>query len=83
MMWIVNHTHNVGYLNGIKVTTRPKYSRGFLSDISDEIHINTNRNAGSFAVGQMQLWAGRKSPVFMWRLFQEGLPDYDELYSIT
>ena len=78
MMWIVNHTHNVGYLNGIKVTTRPKESRGFLSDISDEIHINTNGNAGGFAVGQMQLWAGRKSPVFMWRLFQEGLPDYDE-----
>ena len=78
MMWIVNHTHSVGYLNGIKVQTRLKENRMSLNDISDEIHINTNGNAGSFAVGQMRLWAGRKSPVFMWRLFHEGLPDYNE-----
>ena len=78
MMWIVNHTHNIGYLNGIKVNIRLKENRGFPSTISNEIHISTNGNAGSFAVGQMRLWAGRKSPVFMWRLFQGGLPDYDE-----
>ena len=78
MMWMVNHTHSVGYLNGIKVQTRLKEKRVSLNDISDEIHINTNGNAGSFAVGQMRLWAGRKSPVFMWRLFHEGLSDYDE-----
>ena len=78
MMWMVNHTHSIGYLNGIKVETWLKTNSGFPSNISNELHINTNRNAGSFAVGQMLLWAGRKPPVFMWRLFQEGLPDYDE-----
>ena len=78
MMWIVNHTHSTAYLNGIKVKTRLKAKRVFPSTISNEIHINTNSNAGNVAVGQMRLWAGRKSPVFMWRLFHEGLPDYDE-----
>ena len=75
MMWILNDTHGVGYVNGIKVQTWSKEKKGFSSDISDELHINTYLNAGSFAVGQMLLWAGQKSPVFMWRQFQEGLPD--------
>ena len=79
MMWMVNRTHNIGYVNVIKFETRLKEERRRLVNISDELHINTNRNAGSFTVGQMRFWAGHKSPVFMWRLFQEGLPDYDEI----
>ena len=78
VMWKVNDTHSVGYLNGLKRYTRLKETRSNPSDIVNELHINPHLNAGNFSVGQMQLWFGGKSPVFMWRLYQEGLPDYDD-----
>ena len=76
--WKVNHTHSVGYLNGLKTSERMKETdKNFPNDISNELHFNKNLNAGKFSVGPIQLWAGGKSPVFIWRLFQEGLNDYD------
>ena len=75
--WKVNHTHSVGYRNGLKIVERLKNPPKVLtSGITSELHLNKNLNAGNFSVGPMQLWAGGKSPVFIWRLFQEGLKDY-------
>ena len=76
VMWMVNQTHSVEYLNGLKHNTRPREAVANPSDITNELYINRDLNAGNFCVGQMLLWAGQKSPVFMWRLYQEGLPDY-------
>ena len=82
VMWMVNHTHNVGYLNGLKRYTQLKETKRNPSDIINELRINPNLNAGNFSLGQMLLWSGRKSPVFMWRLYQEGLRDYED-YQIS
>ena len=77
--WKVNRTHSVGYLNGLKWhIVRQRKTRNIPSDISNELHFNKNFNAGNFSVGPMQLWASGKSPVFIWRLFQEGLDDYNK-----
>ena len=76
VMWMVNQTHSVEYLNGLKHKTRPNEAVANPSDITNELYINRDLNAGNFCVGQMLLWSGKKSPVFMWRLYQEGLPDH-------
>ena len=71
--WRINHTHGVGYLNGFKKFEKPKKNYNSPSDIDNELYFNKNLNTGNFSMGPMQLWAGGKSPVFIWRLFQEGL----------
>ena len=76
--WKVNHSHSMGYLNGFKRSERQKEMRKFPSKINNELHFNKKLNAGKFSIGPMQLWAGGKFPVFIWRLFQEALKDYDE-----
>ena len=81
--WKVNHTHSVGYLNGLKRFEKPKKQFSGLSKIDNELHFNKNRNAGNFSVGPMQLWAGGKSPVFIWRLFQEGLGESDKNWQLS
>ena len=78
VMWMVNDTHSVGYLNGLKQLTRKMDLKNKPSDITNEVLINPNFNAGNFSMGQMQIWSGRKSPVFIWRLYQEGLLDIDD-----
>ena len=80
VMWMVNDTHGVGYLNGLKRYTRSKELKSNPSDITNELRINPNLNAGNFSMGQMQLWSGKRSPVFVWRLYQEGLPNYDTMH---
>ena len=73
--WMLNHTHQIDYLDGLKIRTRKEIAMKIGSDITNELHFNKNLDAGNFSVGQIQLWSGRKSPVFMWRLYQQGLPD--------
>ena len=77
MTWKVNLTHSVGYINGFKMSENIKKMKSFPSDISNELHFNKNLNAGNFSVGPMQMWARGMSPVFIWRLYQEGLNEYD------
>ena len=80
VMWMLNHTHSVSYLDGLKSKARRKETqvRDSAIEIVNELHFNTNLNAGGVSVGQIQLWSGRKSPVFMWRLYHEGLPDHND-----
>ena len=72
----------MGYVNGLKTVQKLKETRNKPSDIKNEVYFNQNLNAGNFSVGPIQLWAGGKSPVFIWRLFQEGLNDYDENWEL-
>ena len=76
--WIVNHTNSVVYKDGLKYSTRTKGPYGGRPERkSNTLHMNEHLNTGNFSVGPMQLWSGRKSPVYIWRLFQEGLSGYD------
>ena len=75
IMCMVNNTHSVSYLDGLKTKTLQKEVRNIGSVMTNDLHFNRNLDAGNFSVGQIQLWSGRRSPVFMWRLYQEGLPD--------
>ena len=77
LTWMLNHTHSVGYLNGLKRYTQLKENRRQVVSISNELHINPRGNAGDFSIGPIQVWSGRKSPVFLWRLYQEGLRNDD------
>ena len=80
--WIVNHTHNVVYKDGVKYRTRLKGPFDWSPERKgNTLHMNEYLNNGNFSVGPMQFWSGRKSPVFMWRLFQEGLRGYDDIWS--
>ena len=73
LTWMVNHTHSVGYRNGKKGKTRLKEISGRDEIKSNELNINRYLNTGNFSIGPIQVWSGRKSPVFIWRLFQEGM----------
>ena len=80
-MWMLNDTHYVHYLNGIKTQTKaigPAMNRPVDIQSNNEWRINENLDAGNFSVGPIEIWFGRKSPVLMWRFYQQGLLDYDE-----
>ena len=78
--WMMNDTHTVRYLNGVGKSPQLKLQINLTANINNELHISsTNRFLRSnFSVGPIRIWAGRLSPVYMWWLFQEGLPDRDE-----
>ena len=80
--WMVNRTHNVVYLNGLKHKTRSIKSKVILGGINNELYFNRNLKVGNFSLGQMKLWYGQKSPVFIWRIYQEGLLQNDDNYVI-
>ena len=80
--WKVNNTHSVGYVNGLKTFQKLKVTGNMPSEIKNEVYFNPNLDAGNFSVGPLQLWASGKSPVFIWRLFPEGLNDYDENWEL-
>ena len=78
--WVMNKTHNVRYLNGVGQKPQLKTPVNLTATIDNELHISdTNRfRSSNFSVGPIRIWAGRLSPVYMWRTFQEGLPDQNE-----
>ena len=80
LMWMINDTHHVHYVNGFKQKTKTKGQNPQNIDpkATNEWEINENFDAGNFYLGPILVWSGRKSPVLMWRLFQQGLPNYDE-----
>ena len=80
IMRMINDTHHVHYVNGFKQKTKKKGMNGQNVDpkATNEWEINENFDAGNFSMGPIMVWSGRKSPVLMWRLFQQGLPNYDE-----
>ena len=77
MLWVVNTTHYAFYINGLKVITRTALSKRFARGLGRKLSLNEALDMGTFSVGQINLWAGRRSPVFMWRLYQDGLRSHD------
>ena len=78
VMWMINGTNYVRYVNGSKGKTGPKGPNTVAMQYDNRWKINPGLETGNFSLGPIQVWSGRKSPVFMWRLFQDGLPDYEE-----
>ena len=68
-------TESFSYMNGQKMF---KYAPGN-PDISvvsnNELQFSSDSNPGDFSIGNVELWSGAKSPLFIWRLYQEGLLD--------
>ena len=83
--WVMNNTHNVRYINGVGNDPQLKTPVNLPATINNELYISDrNRfHSSNFSVGPIRIWAGRLSPVYMWRLFQEGLPDQNENWSWT
>ena len=73
LTWMVNHTHSVGYRNGRKLDTWLKELNQKDKVKSNVLNFNKHLNTGNFSVGLFRVWSGSKSPVFIWRLFQEGM----------
>ena len=77
--WVVNQTYAVWYRDGKKGSSRRKHNMPRLRcSVGKKLKFNAKLDKGDFSLGPIQLWAGRKSPVFIWRLFQEGLSEYSE-----
>ena len=76
--WKLNNTHTVGYLNGFKKFTKKKKRSNSIPAYNNKLHFNARLNAGNFSVGPMHVWAGSKSPVYTWRMYQDALNVYDE-----
>ena len=80
---VINDTHIVGYLNGLRKKAGRKLAAMSTVDINNELYVsNPNRFIRSnFSVDPIWIWDGRLSPVYNWRLFQKILPDQDENWS--
>ena len=77
--WVVNHTYAFWYRDGMIGKSRPKKkSPNLRCGVGKKLKLNAKLNKGDFSLGPIQLWAGRKSPMLIWILFQEGLSDYSE-----
>ena len=77
ILWMVNNTHIVWYRNGQKGKTTAVINRRLPRGLSRKLSLNEAFDMGTFFVGPINIWAGRRSPVFMWRLYQEGLRNRD------
>ena len=72
---ICNSTHTVSYVNGGKRREWPRMSSSKPVAIGHEIKLDDPK-AGDYSVGRLDIWSGRASPVFIWRLYQESLPAF-------
>ena len=81
--WVMNDTHTVGYLNGTRRRTVPKGNANSTVNINNVLYLNGPERfqRGNFSMGPIRIWAGRVSPVYIWQLFQEILPDQDKNWS--
>ena len=78
IVWVVNNTHSVWYRNGLKGKTKALTNRRLSCGFGRRLTLNVALDKGTFAVGPINFWAGRRSPVFMWRIYQQGLWNDDE-----
>ena len=65
-------TESLTYVNGQKMLKMPRHNSGVSGTMSKELQFSDS-NPGEFSIGNVQLWSGVKPPVFIWRLYQEGL----------
>ena len=66
-------THTISYINGEKNMKKAMVSQSGSVVIGHEIRFVDPR-PGNYSVSGLSFWSGRASPVFIWRLYQEGLP---------
>ena len=72
-----DESQTVTYLNGRKrrVISRRVSSKSAVMD--RKLWLSGDDQPGNVSMGAIQIWSGKKSPVFLWRLYQEGrLPKY-------
>ena len=65
-------TGSLSYVNGQKISKHARHYSGVSASVSKELQFSDS-NPGEFSIGKVQLWSGVKPPVFIWRLYQEGL----------
>ena len=73
ILWVVNTTHAVWYRDGLKGNIKAVLNKALPRGLGRKLSFNEALDMGTFSVGAVNMWAGRRSPVFMWRLCQEGL----------
>ena len=78
ILWVVNTTHAVWYMNGLKGNIKAVLNKQLPRGLGRKLSFNEALDMGTFSIGALNMWAGRRSPVFMWRLYQEGLQNRDE-----
>ena len=71
---IRNDSHTISYYNGGFRGARARETSGRSVVMTNEIKIADPR-PGNYSVGRLAFWSRRVSPVFVWRLYQEGLPN--------
>ena len=70
LIW--NITHTVSYLNGEKSLEFPRRTTTISAAIGHEIRL-VHVKPAIYSLSGLRFWSGRASPVFIWRLYQEGL----------
>ena len=65
-------TESLTYVNGQKMSKMARHNSGVSGTMSKELQFSDS-NPGEFSIGNVQLWSGVKPPVFIWRLYLEGL----------
>ena len=69
---INNDSHIISYYNGGLRGVRARKTSGRSIVVTNEIKFLDPR-PGNYSVGRLAFWSRRVSPVFVWRLYQEGL----------
>ena len=68
----------VTYLNGRKERVNPRKVSSTSVVMARELWLSGDNRPGNVSMGTIQIWSGKKSPVFLWRLYQKGLPDIED-----
>ena len=66
-------TESLSYMNGQKMYQYLPIDTARSEILSNELWFSSDSNPGKFSIGNVELWSGMKSPVFIWRLYQDGL----------
>ena len=67
-----NFTHTVAYLNGENYRVLGRQTSSQSARVENEIRFSDDK-PGNYSVGRIDFWSGRASPVFIWKLYQNGL----------
>ena len=73
MTIVLKMTESLIYINGQKRSRNVPKETDRSVMLSNELWLGNDSNPGEFSIGNVELWSGTKQPVFIWRLYQEGL----------
>ena len=68
-------THTTVYMNGRKQHMFSPHTRP-IQPFNDRVSFGSTSSPGEFSTTRMYMWSGAKSPVFIWRLYQDGLAEF-------